>query len=191
MRKTIVSLAVILTAIIFCLPGSALAEGEKGDMAIGAGLELALPMGSFGDIAGTGFGLTGRFEYVYNPNITLMGTLGYIKWGGKDFGIYKWSYSAIPIKGGAKYYLDPAKKGLYGGGEIGLHLFSWKYEGTTGGIPYSTSESSTELGLALVGGYEMPAGESLILDISARYEIISDLNFIGIRVGVKKAIGKK
>jgi len=190
MRKSIVSLVSALVAVMICLPGGASAQAAKGDMAIGAGLELALPMGDFGDVAGTGFGATGQFEYVYNPNISIVGHLGYIKWGGKDFGFYKWSYSVIPIKGGAKYYFDPIKRGFYGSGEIGLHLFSYSSESDIGGVP-DYSESSTEFGLALIGGYEMPAGQTFILDLSVRYELISDLNFIGFRVGVKKAIGGK
>jgi hypothetical protein len=191
MRKLIVSLASLITAFILCLPVAASADAAKGDMAIGAGLELALPMGTFGDYAGTGFGLTGQFEYVYSPNITIIGNLGYIKWGGKDFGVYKWSNSAIPVKGGAKYYLDPTKKGFYGAGELGFYFFSSKYEYTQNNVTHRVTDSSTDLSLALMGGYEMPAGESWIVDLSARIEIISDHSFLGLRVGVKKPIGKK
>ena len=191
MRKLIVTLASLITALTLCLPAAAFANEAKGDMAVGAGLELALPMGNFGDYAGTGFGLTGQFEYVYSPNISFIGNLGYIKWGSKDFGQYKWSNSAVPIKGGAKYYLDPAKKGLYGAGELGFYFFSSKYEYTQNNVTFRVSDSSTDLSLALFGGYEMPAGESWIVDLSARIEIISDHSFLGLRVGIKKPIGKK
>jgi hypothetical protein len=184
---------------VLLLPDVSLAKGE---MAVGGGLELALPTGNFGDAAGMGFGASGRFEYVFTPNITFTGTLGYIKWGGKDVGIYEFSYSHIPIKVGAKYYINPQLKNFYAGGELGLNMFSWSWKGS-GIIGYDPvtfqpiygdvdeSDSESRFGIVLMGGYEMPLGETLILDLSGRFEIISDANFIGFRVGVLYPLGAK
>jgi hypothetical protein len=45
---------------LFAVSIPATAQGFK---AVGGGLEIALPMGNFGDVAGTGFGATIHGQY--------------------------------------------------------------------------------------------------------------------------------
>ena len=70
-----------LTAILFAVVlFSGVSFSQTPPMYIGGALNLALPVGSFGDIAGTGIGVTGQFEMKFMPNLVGTGTIGYIKW---------------------------------------------------------------------------------------------------------------
>jgi len=183
MKSFFAIFGIMLTLAMYSLPVMA-APGDKG---IGGALEIALPMGDFGDFAGTGIGVTGNFQYGWKPNIDLMAQLGYIKWGGKTItGIGDYSYSAIPIQVGGKYFFTQQANRFYVGGLVGFHMFSSKidYDSPIFGTG-SSSESETKLSLAPMGGYEMQIGQSMLLDISARYQFVSDdLSYFGVRGGI-------
>ena len=180
-------LSVFFAVILFA--GLLNAQGKKS---LGVGLNVALPMSNFGDVAGTGFGGTAVFELEFAPQIVGTGTAGYISWGGKDFGSFSYSYSAIPILVGVKYFFMPAG-GFYANGQLGFYLFSADVDvpaTTVAGITFggSTSSSSTEFAIALGAGYEVPVSPTLIVDIGASYIIISNFGHVGIRGGVKFGI---
>ncbi|HBC45606.1 MAG TPA: hypothetical protein DEO84_02055 [candidate division Zixibacteria bacterium] len=179
MKSVTVFLAVLI-ALAFCT----MAKAEVGSKGIGGALEIALPMGNFGDVAGTGFGVTANFQYGWKPNIDLMGQLGYIKWGGKTAVGYDYSYHAIPIQVGAKYYFKQETNRFYVGGLVGFHMFGWSADYDLLGIHYSGSSSETKFSLAPMGGYEMKIGENMLFDASARYQIISDVSYLGVRAGI-------
>jgi opacity protein-like surface antigen len=181
-------LSVFFAVVLF----AGLLNAAPGDKSLGVGLNIALPTGSFGDVAGTGIGGTAVFELELAPQIVGTGTAGYISWGGKDFGGFSYSYSAIPILVGVKYFFMPTG-GFYANGQIGLYLFSWNADVpsvSVFGVSYggNVSYSSTEFALALGGGYEIPVSPKLTADISASYLIISNLGHIGIRGGIKFGI---
>ncbi len=163
-------------------------NAQEGKMHIGAGVELGLPIGDWSDFAGTGIGGTARFEYAFTKQIVAMITAGYISFGGKETEGFSYSYSAIPLLPGVKYYF---KNGLYGMAELGLHFFSLDFEvpaQTFGGITFggsSGSSSSTDFTLSLGAGYETPISDNVILDANVKFAIISDANYFGVRVGVK------
>lgn len=182
--------------LVLLMTGIGLAQ--EGQMKLGVGVELVLPSGSFGDVAGTGFGGTANFLYQLNDQISLSGTAGYISWGGKsiDVGLGTWdySYSAIPILVGGRYYFTEGDARVYGSAEIGMYMFSFKltvpsytYLGFT--VPGSeTTESSSEFTIAPGIGYEMKIGDNMNLDLSAKYLIISDMSNINVRAGVNFVI---
>jgi opacity protein-like surface antigen len=157
-------------------------------MHIGAGLEVALPIGDWSDAASTGIGGTARFEYQFAPKIVGMFTAGYISFGGQEFGGVDWSYSAIPFLPGVKYFFQP---GLYGMAELGLHFLSVEFDSPSfnvGGVSFgggSTSDTQTEFTLALGAGYETQISDNLYLDANVKFAIVSDANYLGARVGVK------
>jgi hypothetical protein len=163
----------------------------QGKNYIGIGANLALPMGSFSDVAGVGFGGTGTFEMEFTPNITGVGTIGYLSFGGKDFSepgfSYSYGYSDIPVMAGIKYYFTPGIP-FYGIGQIGFQIFNSNYSSTitdpyfTGS--YSGSASSTEFALSLGAGYEIPIGKAAI-DLTGTFNLISDLNYIGFRAAYR------
>lgn len=174
---------------------SSFAFTQEGKMTLGAGAELALPSGDFGDFAGTGFGGTANFLYHMNDQLAISGSVGYITWGGKslDLGLlgkWEYSYSAIPILAGGRYYFSTGDSRLYGSAEIGLYMFSFTVTtpsyslfGIT--VPGGeTTESESEFAIAPGIGYEMKIGDNLYLDLTGKYILISDANNIAVRAGI-------
>jgi hypothetical protein len=139
------ALALLVLAACVAVPASA----QQGAMAVGGGLNFALPMGDFGNAAGFGIGFYARFQYGINDDISASGSLGYISFAEKN----SISSSALPILVSGRYYFTP--------GDIG-------------------------------GGYEMPIGDKLKLDLGAGFNMIftsgSTSTYIGIRGGVNYAL---
>ena len=191
MKKTTALLITLTMAFALIVSGNAIAQETRGDMAVGGAVTLAMPIGGWADNAGMGFGLDGIFEYGWNENITGVGTIGFMKWGGKSSGYYEWSYSTIKIVGGAKYYFKPGKTGWYGGAEVGFHIYSWSWEWdhpTLGHI--KESSSSTDFSISPMGGYEAPMGESgMRWSVSGILAWAGDV-YIGVRVGLIYPLGK-
>ncbi|MBN1302152.1 MAG: outer membrane beta-barrel protein [Melioribacteraceae bacterium] len=170
----------IFPALMFLFFVSITTNAQK--ISLSAGPIVALPMGDFGDIAGTGFGGSVRGEYPLNEKLVAIAELGYITWGEKEDLGFKYSYSNIPVLVGAKYFFT---KNVYGIAQTGLNLFSWEFEADLGWLgKVSESESSSEFGIGAGAGYEFKVG-NLVLDVNAIYQLISDLNYLGIRAGVK------
>jgi len=167
---------------LFLLVGTlAIAQGR---FSIGA--NLALPQGDFGDFVGTGFGASVGYESPINDNLTWNGSVGYLSFGEKDDSGVK--ASIIPILGGVNYYFQgEAMTGFYGGATLGLYAAKSKFEGEElvgfdqNGDPIfetvSESQSESEFGFGLKGGYHLPT-----FDIQLTYNIVNDADFIGIRV---------
>jgi hypothetical protein len=182
--------------LVLLMTGIGLAQ--EGQMKLGVGVELLLPSGNFGDIAGTGIGGTANFLYQLNNQISLSGTAGYISWGGKSFdvgfGKYEYAYSAIPILVGGRYYFTEGDARVYGSAEIGMYMLSatvtvpsYSLYGYTVAGGESTV-SSSEFTIAPGIGYEMKIGDNMNLDLTAKYLMISDANNLNVRAGVNFVI---
>lgn len=132
-------------------------------MALSVGGNVALPMGSFGDVAKVGFGGGAKFEYEIQPNINLTGSAQYLMFGKKD-DLVGVEWSIIPILVGGKYFFSP---GVYGMAELGMNFWSTKVK-----LPFfgEVSSSGSDFGFAFGAGYEMAMGKSGALDISAKYQ---------------------
>lgn len=162
----------------------------QSNMAVGAGLVVSLPMGSFGDAAKLGIGGTAAFELKFAPQITGVGRIGYISYGTESEFV---SYSTVPFLVGVKYFFQPTG-GVYGIGELGLNFFSTTVESrgfnvfgsSFGGN--SASLTYSEFTLALGAGYEMPISSNLIFDVAGTFNILSNFTNIQIRAGVKTGI---
>lgn len=135
-----------------------------------AGVDLNLPMGTFGDVAGLGFGASVRYDGAINDNLSWTAGLGYLSFSGKDYTIPGFgtisgtSFGVLPIQGGVKYYFTESNAGFYGGLDIGM----WIGTGTG---------SSSEFGFSPGVGYRVSS-----FDIGARYNIVSNLNNLGFRI---------
>ncbi|MCF8241798.1 MAG: hypothetical protein K9J16_10460 [Melioribacteraceae bacterium] len=167
--------------------------GFANAQSLGVGAELSLPMGTFGDQAGMGFGGSVRGELELSDNMNGMLTVGYLTYGGKevDFGgglKDDWSWSAITILAGAKYYLGSA--GFYTMAETGFHMWTAEYVRTyTPAVGYTSTltvdASSTEFSYGLGFGYEIPMGANS-LDLNAKYEGAgSGISYVGARVAYR------
>ena len=162
-------------------------SNAQPNMSVGAGVVVSLPMGSFGDAAKTGFGGTAAFEMSFMPQLVGIGQIGYLTWSTDVSG---YSYSAVPIIVGIKYFFVPGV-GFYGTGQLGLSLFSFDtpsytipFYGTVGG----GSVSETDFTIVLGAGYEVPVSPTVTLDFTGGFNIISNLNHITLRAGGKVAL---
>ncbi len=181
--KTFIS---ILIVILFSF-GSLNAQSK---MALGAGLVVSLPMGSFGDAANLGIGGTAAFELELMPQLTGVGQIGYISYGTKSDYV---SFSTVPVLLGVKYFFMPTG-GFYGIGQLGLNFFSTSTETPSinvagfsfGGGSYSAS--SSEFTFALGAGYELPVSPKFSLDFSGTFQLISNFTNIQFRAGGKMGI---
>lgn len=164
----------------------------QNKMSIGAGVVVALPVGGFGDVAGTGFGGTAAFEIGFLPNLTGIGQIGYISWGGKEHAGYSYGYSAVPLTFGAKYFFLPGS-GLYGTASLGFHFFSANAEVPSvsfGGQTFGGSVSGTTTDFTFVfgAGYEVPINSNFTLDFTGGFNLISSSNYLTVRAGGKMAL---
>ncbi len=179
----------LLSFIVIVLLSFALTNTfAQGKNHLGIGANLALPMGTFGDAAGIGFGGSASFEMGFTPNITGIVSAGYLKFGGQDFGDFSYDYDAIPIMAGIKYYFAPATP-FYAIGQIGFQIFNAnaKYSGPYG-FGFDVSGSSTEFGIALGAGYEVPINANAAIDLTGTFNIVSNLNYVGIRAAYRFGI---
>jgi hypothetical protein len=175
--KTILS---VLFIVLFSL-GSINAQNK---MSLGAGLVVSFPMGDFSESANTGFGGTAIFELGFMPQLVGIGQIGYVSWGTEAEGF---SYSAVPILVGVKYFFIPGI-GFYGTGQLGLSIFS--IETPSVSVPFlgevsGGSVSSTEFTFVIGAGYQLPVGSNVYLDFNGTFNLISDLSNIQLWAGAK------
>ncbi|MBL7952974.1 MAG: hypothetical protein JNM62_14795 [Flavobacteriales bacterium] len=179
MKKIILSMAAVTLA------GGLLAQSNQ----LSLGVDLALPLGDFGDAYSLGVGPTVGFEVPVGDNLGVTLQAGYdILMVKSELSDFVKSASMIPVQAGLKYYFMEQQEGFYGHGQIGIHATSVKSEeftilGVT--IPSETA-SSTNLSWAIGAGYMMEK-----LDIGLRYNSISPdsdvdgakaSSYIGLRV---------
>ena len=134
------------------------------------GVNLNLPMGTFGDVAGMGFGGGVAYDGAINDNLSWSAGLSYINFSGKDYTIPGFgtisggSVGVLPIQAGIKYYFTESNAGFYGAADLGMWI------GTASG-------ASSEFGISPGVGYRAGA-----FDIGARYNIVSNLDNLGFRI---------
>lgn len=173
----------------FCLIGITQAKGNQ--MAVGVNTVLAIPMGTFGDAVGIGFGGTATFMFRVAKQIDLTGTAGYLRFG---YDNVDGSLTSIPILFGGRYYFMPGKVQPYGAAEFGFHFTSSSYD-----IPAQTffgqtfgggtvDASSTDFGFGFGGGVLVEVGKNLQFDGGLQYNLVtttgSSSGYISFELGV-------
>jgi hypothetical protein len=151
-----------------------------------AGLEIAIPMGDFGDVANFGIGGSGTFEYGLSDKLALLGHVGVIFYAADDIEVpvvnpdltvgtesFPVNVYQVPLQIGGRFYLEEQKSGLFLSGLLGLHITGISVDGE--------GESSTDFSLAPEVGYFLNESISLAL----RYQIVtgddSNADYLGIR----------
>ena len=103
-----VAIALLAVTLLLCLTSPASAQPKMG---VSGAVDILLPMGSFGDIVGVGFGGDAQFQYNFTPNVSGGVTLGYFTWGGKDQqGVSLPGYKGLPFRLFGKYYLHACEE---------------------------------------------------------------------------------
>lgn len=143
------------------------------DSRISAGLELALPMGDFGDAYGIGFGVTLGFEAPVGDNLGFIAQAGYMSFSGKDLSVGPITVKVdaagmIPVQVGLKYYFTDNQEGFYAGLLTGVHMQSVKEVELVGTTLEEKNSLKTNFGIAPLVGYIV--GENI--DIALRYQMI-------------------
>lgn len=121
---------------------------------LGVGLKVAMPIGTFGDIAGLGYGLTAEYGWKFekagwlgtDKPVTVLGQVGYMHYGEKDGSGYKGNI--IPILVGAKYFFG---ENLYVSALSGIHIISEELKA----LGMTITASGTEFGYHVGIGYIM------------------------------------
>ncbi|HKR03681.1 MAG TPA: outer membrane beta-barrel protein [Bacteroidia bacterium] len=177
MKRQLVKIMMAGAACIVLAAGTTMAQ--NGRFSVGA--ELGLPLGTFGDGSGIGFGGTLRYELPLGDKMGLTGTAGYMVFSGKEFTISGGgvipdqtvkgnSSGIIPIQVGFKYYFNEAQDGFYAMAEVGVHMAMVKvatYD--SNGLPTGTeTESSTNLSYAPGLGYHLAN-----LDFGLRFQLFT------------------
>jgi hypothetical protein len=95
------------------------------------------------------------------------------------------SASNFQIAADVQYYLKDVK-GLYFGGGLSINFksVSWDVPPQYAEFFPSSSDSETDIGIGLLGGYEMPLNKTTTGFAHLKYNIISDLNTFAIVFGV-------
>jgi len=161
--------------ILFVLAPAAFAM-DTSQIAWYAHGDLALPTGSFGDFAGTGFGGGIGGALPFNEALTLRGEAGYVHFGGQEFLGSKWNYSLIPIMALGEYRFT-AGSAAYGLGGLGLILerFSYDWVNPWSGAKENLSDSNSDINLAVGGGYHLNEQ----MTVEARYTT-GDLDYMSV-----------
>ena len=177
----------ILSGVALVMASGMMAQSNQ----LSFGLDLALPLGDFGDAYSLGIGPAVGFELPIGDNLGITAQLSYqILMVDSDISDFIKSASMMPIQAGVKYYFTDQQEGMYGHAQVGVHSQTVKTEdidlGPFGTIE-GTSNSSTNLSWAIGAGYQLEK-----LDIGLRYNSImpdsdapdgaSSSSYIGLRI---------
>lgn len=144
---------------------------------IGGLAALSLPMGDFGDAANMGFGIHGVYQYLFQRNMGIEASLGYLTWGTDVDGA---SFSNIPILGAFIYkFVGSGNITPYIGGQLGINMLSVKVKV----FNESVSDSDTKFGFAPFGGVEIQS-ESMIINLRGKLNFVEDANSFEINAGL-------
>jgi hypothetical protein len=116
------------------------------------------------------------FAYFLTPLLLLTGTVGYLNYiYAEDIPQnYEFSYSAIPILLGLRYYFTPfaAKLMFYAMLQLGLHLFSYSATFQTPFGSHTTDESESKFGIHPGLGLMLALSSVMLLDFNIQYMLI-------------------
>lgn len=168
MRNIFTLLALVLTSFTF----SATAQ-----ISIGASVGAQLPMGDFGDVFNTGFGINGVAKYDLNENMKVGLNVGYNSFGSDLNGV---SASLIPVTGLFEYYLPMEGFKPYIGADLGFYNIKLEALGI--------SDSETYIGFAPTAGVLYDFTEQLSFNANLKYNYIDadndNITYVGVNLGL-------
>jgi hypothetical protein len=171
---------ILSSLLLFATLTFSLAQGH-GRASIGG--EVAFPTGSGTDGVGTGFGGSFRYELsTKNTKLNWLVSVGYLSFPintSSSGATVSGSASFVPILFGIKFYPTESFKGFYFGSDIGVTLISEKINVSYMGFNGSGSGSDNKFTFSPGIGYHFHGA-----DLGFRYNIISDANYFGVRLGI-------
>ena len=186
MKKLLV--AVLAMGCLLAVPVAGNAQGLSYDVTAA----IDLPMGDFGDVVGTGFGV-GADVFFWSP-----ASMPELQVGGRaafnlftaeeqDFGFgttVKTSANTIELMPSVRYTL-PTSGNMTFFGQVGLGLFLVNAKVETEGFfgAGEDTDSDTKIGLTLAGGATMPVGGRDLV-IMPLLSLVEDTNYLGLNVGL-------
>lgn len=140
MKKILLSFAVAIMAFGAANAQKSSEKSSGKSLTWGVGVRLAMPIGDASNT--TGFGVGGEFqgEYMMSENMSLLGSVGYTSFMGKDYDYTAYgqtvkiagkSSGVVPILVGFRYY--PSTQ-FFVGAKVGYAVFT--ASGATGGFNY-------------------------------------------------------
>jgi hypothetical protein len=170
-KTTIMKKSVLLLLLVVGLTSiTTITNAQNGRFSLG--VDLGIPMGTFGDYYDLGFGTTVRYEYPIGDNIGIGLTTGFLAFGGTSI---ETTYGTsdvsglvmVPIQPYFRYYFMEQQDGFYGQANIGL-----TYSASASSTDLSTGEDVTNTSTDLSYGPEV--GYALEhWDFGLRYQMIS------------------
>ncbi|MFZ4400656.1 MAG: hypothetical protein ACOYO1_11520 [Bacteroidales bacterium] len=157
---------------------------SNAQISIGAKAGIALPMGTFGDAVGMGFGGSAIGEYTLNDNMTLGLNIGVYSFAGKTISlpflgdITGPSSTIIPIIADFKYYFSAENFKPYAGAGLGMYMFN-NGGGSNLGI-------SPKVGFWMGDGFQYGAS----IDYNMIFVTGGSNAYLGINVGILYPLGK-
>ena len=113
-------------------------------------------------------------------NLNLVPLISY--WNaGEEEGSFEVTVTNFQIGADVQYYIENVK-GLYFGGGLSVNFKSATLKNTA--TNQEGDDSETDIGIGLLGGYELPIGKTTTGFAHLKYNIISDLNTFAIVIGV-------
>ena len=171
-----------LLALALCLvfiPVITFAQGEPGwnKNSLGANFELSIPVGTFADVAGTGYGGNLRYQFGTDSRTVVTVTAGYLVWGTKDLGLNtSVQPKAFNLFAGGKYYLS---SGFYGSLEGGIYFLSYAYTGNVVGAEGNTARFMLPVGFGFQkSGFEIGARFMLLATYFNSFSFTVGYNFM-------------
>lgn len=150
------------------------AQSKPGESKLGVGLDAAVPVGAFKNVADYGIGISLLYQHNVAEFLNITGSVGYVRFHGPAvFNNIKYKEGYVPIKGGARYFIVPV---IYAAAEIGVAIPTANGYGTGTAFIYTPRI-----------GTEFKVSETGTVDIGLSYENWSrsagTRSFVGIRAG--------
>lgn len=148
------------------------------------GFEVGFPQGKGTENVGTGIGGSFKYEGRISSNASFLASFGYLSFPATSNGLppgitLSGSASFMPITAGLKYYPTEVFNGFYFGGDLGVTVINAKLNISGQGISGSGTGSENKFTFSPGLGYHFSG-----FDLTIRYNVISDANYIGIRAAV-------
>jgi opacity protein-like surface antigen len=160
--------------LLLCAVGAEAAEkSDIGFKGIGPRLGFVDPEGSLDGTAE--FGVAFEFgEFVrqlhWDGSVSFWSSgRSYPYYDGHDHFNYDWTLRDFVLRSGVNYHFIEGPWEPYAGGGLGLHFFSWDYNGA----PYYNNTSDTKLGLYIDGGVEHKFSKDWLGQLQLQFDFAS------------------